>query len=234
MTHTEPMLGSSGTSAASPEDMELLEGEAYAPQPRLPMMTRLPIGPRTRGLLVFVLLTMLVGALTGVLWHLVVDLPTYQVDADGRATISERGLTQVFSTDAWFCLFGMILGTTIGVLAWRWFRRLGWPVTLLAFASAVLSGLLCWWVGMLMGPHNFRTRIAQAGAGESVPIDFQLHAWSSMLVWPFFATIPILLYSSLGVDEQIRPRVRRPRTKDVTAPPVGDQPPSTPVPPPAG
>lgn len=237
MTHPEPTLGSSSAaagSAASAEDVELLQGEAYAPRPRLPMMMRLPLGRRGRGILVFVLLAMLVGALTGVLWNLSIDLPKYQVDADGNATISERGLTRVFATDAWFCLYGVVIGSVLGVLAWRWFRRLGWPVAFMALGSATLSGLMCWWVGMLMGPHNFRTRMAQAGAGDQVPIDFQLHAWPAMLIWPFFATIPVLLYSSLGVDEQIGPRVRRKRTQDVAAAePTGDAP-STPVPPPVG
>ncbi|MEL4357954.1 MULTISPECIES: hypothetical protein [unclassified Luteococcus] len=241
MTHVDPAPGLVGTGAtslasASPEDVEVLQGEAYAPQPRLPRFTRVVVSPRTRGILVFVLLAMLVGSLTGLLWKLATHLPSYQVDAEGNATISERGLTQVFNADAWFCLFGAVIGTVIGVLVWRWFRRLGWTVVPLAIASASLSGLLCWWVGMLLGPHDFRSRIARANAGDQVPIDFQLHTWSAILVWPFFATIPVLLYSSLGRDDQLRTsaRLRRPN-QPAPADEVASEPaPSTPVPPPAG
>ncbi|MDN5564350.1 hypothetical protein EDD41_0185 [Luteococcus japonicus] len=228
-TPTPVLTAPSGT---DPE--EVLEGGAYPATPRLPVLLHRAV---VRGMLVFLLIAMMLGCLAGALWNLVVDLPAYHVDSAGNATTSERGLTAVFASDAWFSIFGLALGLTLGILAWHWFRRIGWPVVLLAMGTATVAGLMCWWVGVLMGPHNFSRRIAQASPGDLVPIDFKLHAWSALLVWPFFATIPVLLRASLGADEQVATRRCRSR-KTVKAaklpePSVTEEEPSTPVPPPA-
>ncbi|MGO4955872.1 hypothetical protein ACTQ49_01130 [Luteococcus sp. Sow4_B9] len=222
-----PDAGSAARQHASLESAEVLEGDAYAPEPRLGLFHR----PLVRGITVHVLLSMFLGALAGVAWNLVVDLPEYQVDGQGRATTSERGLTQVFASDAIFCLIGVVLGVVIGVWAWKWFRRTGWPVVVIAILASLSSAFLCWWVGLLLGPRDFATRIAEAKAGQSVPVDFDLHAHVAVLVWPFSAVIPLLLLSSLTAEEQARHRHRgRPGRR---APqPSGDAP-VTPVPEPA-
>ena len=94
-----------------------------------------------------------------------------------------------------------VVGLLAGVLAWRWFRRIGWPVVPLALLAATLAGLLCWWVGTSLDPDDFASRIATAHPGDDVPVDFRLRSLPALLVWPFFATIPVLLGSSLGRDE---------------------------------
>jgi len=50
----------------------------------------------------FAALAAVVGFLSGVFWWGVVDLPTYTIGEDFRGYTTERALTQVFSTDAWF------------------------------------------------------------------------------------------------------------------------------------
>ncbi|WP_420175292.1 hypothetical protein [Luteococcus sp. OSA5] len=212
--------------AVSLESAEILENDAYVAQPRRGLLQH----PVVRGLLMHVLLAMLVGALAGVVWNLVVDLPSYTVDADGRATTSERGLTQVFAADVVYSVLGAVVGLLIGLWAWRWFRRSGWLVVPLAIGSSLASAFLCWWVGVLLGPRNFASRIATAGDGDRVPIDFELHAHVAVLVWPFFATIPILLLSSLTAEEHARRRHNR-RRRGRTIP-ATSQAPTTPVPPP--
>lgn len=202
------------------DQAQVLENDAYA---RVPRSTGLFSHPLVRSLAVFCLLSMLAGGLGGALWNLVVPLPSYHVDASGNATTSERGLALVFASDAVFCLVGAVVGLGIGLCAWRWFRRLGWPVCLLAMTGGLLGALLCWWVGTLMGPHDFAGRIASAGAGAVVPIDFQLHSLVALLVWPFFAIIPVLFASAMSPDEDLVGQV----------PPPPPEAPSTPVPPPA-
>ncbi|GAB2495944.1 hypothetical protein GCM10027030_31710 [Luteococcus sediminum] len=202
------------------EQAQVLENDAYA---RAPRSTGLFARPLVRSLAVFWLLSMLAGGVGGALWNLVVPLPSYHVDANGNATTSERGLALVFASDAVFCLVGAVVGLGIGLCAWRWFRRLGWPVCLVAMGGGLLGALLCWWVGTLMGPHDFAARIAQAGAGAVVPIDFQLHSLVALLVWPFFAIIPVLFASAMSRDEDLAE----------TVPPAAVEAPGTPVPPPA-
>ena len=150
------------------------------------------------------------GALAGVAWWAVVELPAYQVNDDGSASISERGLTEYFGGDAWFCAIGLVVGVGLGVVAWRALPDLGWPLVLLVGIVAVLAGLVCWFVGHRLGPADFVARLAAAQPGDLVSIELTLRARASLLSWPFFAVVPVLLGSSLGRDEEEpRPLIRR-------------------------
>ncbi|GAA1398426.1 hypothetical protein [Luteococcus peritonei] len=208
-------------SAASPG---ILASESYAPRPRLSgdRLRRLVRRPVVRGMAFYLLLFVLLGLLAAVVWHSAVRLPVYHVGAEGRTATTERGLTRYFSTDAWFCLLGAVVGLVAGTLAWRWFRRIGWPVVPLALMASLVACLVCWRVGTALGPDDFASRIAAAQPGDDVPIDFRLRSLAALLVWPFFATIPVLLFSSLGRDEDDPAHRRHPAPTTVAA--------STPVP----
>lgn len=161
----------------------------------------------------FVALGLGLGAVAGVVWEAVVELPAYQVNPNGRALISERGLAEFVAGDAWFCAIGLVGGVGLGVVAWRALRHLGWPLVLLVGSVAVLAALVCWFVGHRLGPEDFVTRLAAARPGELVHIELTLRAWASLLTWPFFAVVPVLLGSSLGPDEdEPRPLRRRSRS----------------------
>ena len=139
-----------------------------------------------------------------------VEPPAYRVNADGGASISERGLTEFLGGDAWFCAIGLVVGIVVGLGAWRWFDQIGWPLVLLVCGLAFLAGLTCWFVGYRLGPGDFSARLATAQAGDLVPIELTLRARASLLVWPFCAVIPVLLGSSLGRDdEEPHPLFRR-------------------------
>jgi hypothetical protein len=152
------------------------------------------------------------GAAAGVVWWLVVKPPAYELNSNGGATTSERGLTQFIAADAWFCAIGFVAGLLIGIAAWRWFRALGWSVVLVALFCAMAAAMTCWLVGYRLGPGDFSARLAAAQPGDLVPIPLTLRARASLLTWPFFAVIPVLLGSSLGRDdEEPRPLLRRRR-----------------------
>jgi hypothetical protein len=157
---------------------------------------------RTAAVVAFVALGLGLGALAGLVWEAVVDLPTYTVNADGGAATSERGLTAVVGSDAWFCLLGAVLGLLLGLVAWRRLRAVGWPLVLLVVLTAVAAGLVAWGVGTALGPGAFNPRLAAAGPGEVVPVALELRAPASLLVWPFLAVVPVLLGSSLGRDDE--------------------------------
>ncbi len=171
--------------------------------------------PRSRyrlagGLSAFVALWVGLGAAAGVLWEFIVKLPVYTVASDGGANTTERGLAEFFGGDAWFVAIGVVLGLGLGVVGWRRFRELGWSLVLLVALTAVAAGLVCWMVGYRLGPGDFTERLATAKAGAVVPIELTLRARASLLTWPFFAVIPILLGSSLGRDdEDPKPLFRR-------------------------
>ena len=158
------------------------------------------------------------GAIAGVGWWAVMDTPAYLVNPDGSASIGERGLAEFVAGDAWFCAIGLLVGVALGLVAWRVLSGLGWPLVLLVAIVAVLSSLVCWYVGHRLGPGDFVGRLAAARPGDLVPIELTLRARASLLTWPFFAIIPVLLGSSLGSDEE-EPRslVRRPRSNAESA-----------------
>ena len=161
-------------------------------------------------LLAFLGGSLALGAAAGVVWWLVVKPPAYELNSNGGATTSERGLSEFIAGDAWFCAIGLVVGLLIGLAAWRWLRTVGWSVVLVVLVCAVASALTCWLVGYRLGPGDFSARLAAAQPGQLVSIPLTLRARASLLTWPFFAIIPVLLGSSLGRDEEEpRPLLRR-------------------------
>lgn len=154
-------------------------------------------------------LSAVIGVLAGMLWAGVVELPVYTITDDGSATIAERALTEVVATDISFVLIGAGCGLGLGLVAWRWFRTLGWPSALLAAGAGLVSGLVCWWFGQLLGPSHFADRLAAAQVGELVPISLELRSWSALAVWGLAGITPVLLASSFGPDPEEPPRPGR-------------------------
>ena len=184
--------------------------EQVEPGPE-PLRSRLP-WIRIGG---FAALALGLGAAGGVAWWALVRLPSYAVARNGTAGVSERGLTEFFAGDAWFCLIGFVVGLFLGILGWRLFRAYGWPVALGVVVLAFLAGLLCWAVGFRLGPGSFVDRLAAAQPGDLVPIELTVRSRAALLIWPFAAVVPALLGSSLGRDDEIpRSLFRRPRSAD--------------------
>lgn len=179
---------------------------AYPPESRLPRLLQIPV---VRGLIAYALLSMVLGVVVGLVWHAVVELPSYTIADDFSANPTERGLTEVFGTDAWFATIGLPTGLLLGWLAWRWFRRIGWLVVLVGLGGATQAAAFAWQMGELLGPNNFAERISTAAAGERVSIDFQLHGAATVLVWLIGGVIPVLLGSSLGRDDSDPQPLRR-------------------------
>lgn len=142
------------------------------------------------------------GLACGLVWHWVVRVPNFVVGEDGSANISERAASQIFRCDAAFIAIGSVAGLLIGVLSWRLLRHIGWPVSIVTAFAALLSGCCCWSLGVMLGPNNFAKRVSKAVAGDQVPVDFGLHSFAALLVWPLAALLPILLYSTLNRDSQ--------------------------------
>jgi hypothetical protein len=159
--------------------------------------------PDVRRVGLFVALGLGLGALAGVVWWAVTDLPAYRVQQGGGAVTSERGLANYIASDAWYVVCGAVVGLVVGALAWWWFGRSGWLVVVLAGGVGVTAGLLCWAVGHQIEPGSFAVRLAAAHPGDLVRIDLTLRAKAALVVWPLFAVLPVLLGSSLGRDPEV-------------------------------
>lgn len=145
----------------------------------------------------------LLGALAGVLWFRVVPLTIYQVTADGNATTTERGLAGYVAGDAWFAAIGLVLGIGCGIVAWRWFAPLGWPMVPLALVGATWMGGLCWLVGWLLGPGPLPERVQAASTGDSLPIELTVRGPAALVAWPLGAALVIMLIAALVRDPEL-------------------------------
>lgn len=159
---------------------------------------------------ILAVLALLVGAVCALLWAWLSVLPAWVIQSDGHATITERGLGEVASTDWWFTVLGLGGGVLLGVAAWVLLREAGWLVALVTVGVALLAGGTCWMIGQVLGPGDFATRIAEAAPGDTVPVALRLHAPSALAVWSFAAVAVPLLAASLGPDpDNELPRLRR-------------------------
>ncbi|MBE6476569.1 MAG: hypothetical protein E7Z97_00640 [Propionibacteriaceae bacterium] len=162
-------------------------------------------------------LVLVLGLLAGLCWSVVTPLQSVTVSSDGTATMTNHAAVESFSPDAVFVMIGLVVGLVLGFFAWHWFRHAGWPVVLLAVAAAGLCALLAARFGAIIGPSGFDTRLAGAGAGETVVFDLALTTPTAWVVWPFAAVIPVLVYSSLthdGDDRRARTRAEEGATGD--------------------
>ncbi|MGL4831522.1 MAG: hypothetical protein ACRCWS_02925 [Propionibacteriaceae bacterium] len=165
-----------------------------------------PDMPQHVGLLrrsgIFAVVVIATGILGGVLWYFIAQRPSWVIQSDGSALISERSLAQYFSTDLWFVITGAVAGLGLGAVAFRWFRTLGGWVTIIAGAGAATAAFAALGVGWILSPGPLAPRLANALPGDHVAIDFSLRSPSALLVWPFTAMIPILLLASFLPDPE--------------------------------
>jgi len=175
----------------------------------------LPVGLAAGWLVGYLLLCVLIGIGAGVLWERITDLPGYTVAQNGTATTTERGLAGFISGDASFAAIGFFVSIGLGIVAWKWFGRLGWPVVIVAIAGPICAALVCWWVGYKLGPGDFDPRLAAARPGDFVPITLRVRTPVALLVWTFGALIPVLLRASLGRDPEESSLPRRARRRRV-------------------
>ena len=136
------------------------------------------------------------GVLCALIWAWLARRPGYLVSQELGASLPERGLAEVCSTDALCALLAALSGIAIGLISWWWFRDRGWWVCVAAVGGALAVCLLTWLGGMWILPPTFDARLAAASAGDIIPIDLTLHSMSALLVGPFCAITPVMLLAA--------------------------------------
>lgn len=157
---------------------------------------------RTWRTLWFMVLVVLVGAVGAAAWAMFAHRPGYTVTEELGAYLSERGQADVFSSDALFVALAALAGVLLGTLTWLRFRDLGWLMCIYALVGGAVSGILIWQLGMLFSPDNFDQRLAEAMAGDTVPIDLALRSPAALLIGPFGAITPIMLFAALWPERE--------------------------------
>ena len=144
---------------------------------------------------VYIATVAVVAVLSGFIWNMIVEVPSYRLDDDFRASIPESELAQMAASDVYFTLVGAVAGLVLGMTAWILFHRLEWLVTIISALGAVTAGIIARHVGEFIGPRRFEERIAQADPGELVRVDFTAHTWVPLAVWVGMAVLPVLFGS---------------------------------------
>ena len=150
-------------------------------------------------------------------WAGLAHRPGYLVSQELGASLSERGLADVFSTDALFVLLAAVSGLAIGLISWWWFKDRGWWVCVAAVGGALVVCLLTWLGGMWILPPSFDSRLAAASAGEIVPIDLTLRSMSALLVGPFCAITPVMLLAAFWPEPPSSVPVPPPEPRRIAA-----------------
>lgn len=168
---------------------------------------------------VYASVVFITGVLAGVLWHTVVTVPTFLTASDGSVQMTERAQSQIFTMDAAFSLIGLLLGLLLGVLTWQLWSVHGWRAVVVGLLASLAAGMLCWGVGVLLGPTDFATRVVTAQTGDRVPVDFDLRARSALGAWCAGTMLAMVGYtlSSRDLVERQSTR-RRARTSKVREP----------------
>lgn len=154
------------------------------------------------------------GIVAGVVWALTAFRPGYEIADDLGASLGERGLAGIFAADATFSVLLAAVGLGIGVAAWLLFHRHGWWVCMLAVVGGAIAAVVAWQVGLLVTPNDFEQRLASAVGGDVVPVDLQLRSMAALLVAPFAAITPVMLFAAFW-PERSAADIRQERDQEV-------------------
>jgi hypothetical protein len=135
---------------------------------------------------------LLLGALCGVLWSLVVTPAEFTKLASGAA-MDEDQLGSKFDADAWYVVLAVPTGLVAGfVLSWWRSRDVLLASGLLVLGTAVAAAAMAV-VGHLLGPGDPRAALAVAKIGDTVPEQLDVDTFIVFLAWPVGALAGALL-----------------------------------------
>jgi len=154
-------------------------------------------------LITYLGVVVVVGLLSGILWHQIVKLPSYTIGDDFQASFQQAGWAEFAGTDVALAIIGLIAGLVLGGFAWFVFHANGAWSTLIAGLGAVVAALICLLVGQFIGPHDFDNRIANADPGDLVKIDFAAHTWVPLTMWIGAAMLALLIGSAVRREHWI-------------------------------
>jgi hypothetical protein len=135
---------------------------------------------------------LLLGLVCGVVWWLLVDPATYTKVGDG-GSMGELELGNRFNGDGWYAVIAGVTGLVSGVLL-TWWRSRDFLVTVvLLVAGAAVAAAVMAWTGHWLGPGDPDAALKAAEVGEQVPVQLEVTAQASYLVWPITALIGALI-----------------------------------------
>lgn len=189
-----------------------------------------PDGPTPRGrlvagqvvaALVTVLALAVLGAVGGVVWHLIAPR-TELVFSGGVANFVGPSPAQPVAADGWFAVLALVAGIVTGSLAQTFLRR--WmPGAVVGLAvGATLASVVMWRVGHWFGAAAYAAAVHAVHDGEHLYAPLDIRAKGVLLLWPLAATLTVFI---AAVTESFQHRSARGRAETPPPPPRPDLPP---------
>lgn len=146
------------------------------------------------------------GVPAGLVW-LWLGEPSEWLATERGLVLTESAAGGQFQVVAVFALIGIVLGVVAGALTHRLTRPGRWQHVVGLTAAASAAALLCWRVGVMLGP-NPPAEAKDVEVLQTVPSQFAVDALAPFLLWPLAAVLAYTLsmyLSTDGVDEDDEP-----------------------------
>lgn len=136
------------------------------------------------------------GAVTGLVWSLVVT-PTALRKTAGGLVLDEVAGATVFGATGWFCVLTAVIGIAVGAVVAPIARRsasAGVAVAglVLAVVTPVVISLVAWWVGQRIGAGPSPATVAGMADGGTVDAPLRLGAPVALAVGPLAAVAVVV------------------------------------------
>ncbi|TKJ18188.1 hypothetical protein [Blastococcus sp. CCUG 61487] len=139
------------------------------------------------------------GVPAGLLWWAIAPRADFRITEDGPAVIGTPSVEVQMAGDGIFVLVLAGVGVLAGLVAWAVRRARG--VTILAglAVGTLLTGLVAWGVGTLLGRGPSEAELAEVGAVVTTPLG--LDSVAALAVAPFVALLVYLLGVILNAED---------------------------------
>ncbi len=160
--------------------------------------TPAPARAAVAGLLVAVAVSVLLGLLGGLIWHVAAPRPVLQQISAGTAEVVNPETRAFIGADGWFCAISAVSGLLTGIIGYR----IGIARRGLAIRTAVTIGLILGavagsytmlWLGQEIGFDVYQHQLAGAGTGATYTASLTLGAKSALAFWPLLTSVVIVL-----------------------------------------
>ena len=153
---------------------------------------------------VLVVALAMLGLPAGVLWWLLAPRADYRITADGPVVLGQPSEELVVADDAVLVLVLAGVGLLCGAAAW-WLRRRRGVATVLALAvGCLLTGVVAWQIGELLGAGPSEADLADVG--NVVTTSLTLGSLPGLALAPFAAVLAylvgVLYVAEDGLDRQ--------------------------------
>lgn len=151
--------------------------------------------------LLILISSVLVGALSGVLWAQLADPGRWEV-RDTGIVLTEDASRGQFSVIVVFTLIGLIAALLWAAAMTVMARHGGWLLVASVALGATLAGVVAWQVGMPLGPPPPES-VPGLALGDRVPDELRVDGIAPFLVWPIAALVGVLLgtWGTRGLDD---------------------------------